>query len=87
MNYLPKLVTFDGEARSGKGTIVQMTKAYLRDERGYNPMLIDRGQAFRSLVVAAQRASVDIDSPDSIDDFLNNQVVLHLKNATCSRNQ
>jgi cytidylate kinase len=70
---VPKLITFDGEARSGKGTIVQMTKAYLRDERGYNPMLIDRGQAFRSLVVAAQRASVDIDSPDSIDDFLNNQ--------------
>lgn len=69
---VPKLITFDGEARSGKGTIVQMTKAYLRDECGYNPMLIDRGQAFRSLVVAAERAGVDLDNPHAVDVFLEN---------------
>ena len=66
----PMLVTFDGEARSGKGTIVQATKDFLRDECGLKTMLIDRGQTFRALVVAAGRAGVDIDDPKSIDDYL-----------------
>lgn len=70
---LPKLITFDGEARSGKGTIVQATKDYLRDECGYKVMLIDRGQTFRVLVVAAARAGVDMDNPDAIDEFLQNE--------------
>lgn len=67
------LVTFDGEARSGKGTIVQITKDYLRDERGYRVMLIDRGQTFRVLVVAAERAGVDLDNPEAIDTYLENE--------------
>ena len=54
---IPKLITFDGEARSGKGTIVQATKDYLRDECGYHVMLIDAGQVFRVLVVAAIAAA------------------------------
>ena len=71
MNYdLQKLVTFDGEARSGKGTVVQATKDYLRDECGYSVMLIDAGQVFRVLVVGATRAGVDMDNPDAIDAFL-----------------
>lgn len=70
---VPKLVTFDGEARSGKGTIVQATKDYLRDECGYKVMLIDRGQTFRVLVVAATRAGVDMDDPEGIDAFLANE--------------
>lgn len=65
-----QLVTFDGEARSGKGTIVQYTKDFLRDECGYKVMLIDRGQTFRVLVVAAVRAGVDVDDPAAIDAFL-----------------
>jgi len=69
-NPLPILITFDGEARSGKGTIVQATKDYLRDNAGYKVMLIDAGQVFRVLVVAATRASVDLDNPDAIDEFL-----------------
>lgn len=69
---LPKLVTFDGEARSGKGTIVQATKDYLRDECGYKVMLIDAGQVFRVLVVGATKAGVDMESPDAIDSFLGN---------------
>lgn len=67
------LVTFDGEARSGKGTIVQVTKDFLRDERGYKVMLIDRGQTFRVLVVAAERAGVDLDDPEAIDAYLENE--------------
>lgn len=70
---VPMLVTFDGEARSGKGTIVQATKDYLRDECGYKVMLIDRGQTFRVLVVAAKRAGVDLDDPGAIDKYLENE--------------
>lgn len=72
-NNLPKLVTFDGEARSGKGTIVQATKDYLRDYEGYKVMLIDRGQAFRVLVVAAARAGTNLDDPGAIDAFLEDE--------------
>lgn len=67
---VPKLVTFDGEARSGKGTIVGLVKDYLRDECGYKVMLIDSGQVFRVLVVAMQRAGVDLDSPAAIDAYV-----------------
>ena len=69
-NNLPKLVTFDGEARSGKGTVVGLVKDYLRDIEGYNVMFIDAGQVFRVLVVAITRAGVDIDSPKAIDVYL-----------------
>lgn len=69
---LPFLVTFDGEARSGKGTIVQATKDYLRDDCGYKVMLIDAGQVFRVLVVGATKAGVDMDNPLAIDQFLGN---------------
>ena len=69
-NPIPKLVTFDGEARSGKGTVVGMVKDYLRDELGRTVMLIDRGQTFRVLVVAATRAGVDVDNATALDIFL-----------------
>lgn len=70
---LPKLITFDGEARSGKGTIVQATKDMLRDELGYKTMLIDAGQVFRCLVVAAGNAGVDLDNPAELDAFLSDE--------------
>lgn len=69
---VPILITFDGEARSGKGTIVQATKDYIRDECGRKVMLIDRGQTFRVLVVATARASVDNNDPAAIDAYLAN---------------
>lgn len=75
-NPIPKLVTFDGEARSGKGTVVGATKDYLRDECGYKVMLIDRGQTFRVLVVAAARAGVDLDNPAAIDAFLSDEATI-----------
>ncbi len=73
INLPPKLVTFDGEARSGKGTIVQYTKDFLRDEHGKKVMLIDAGQVFRVLVVAATRAGVDMNDPAAIDAFLSDE--------------
>lgn len=69
----PQLVTFDGEARSGKGTIVQATKDYVRDTLHKKVMLIDRGQTFRVLVVAAARAGVDLDDAAALDAFLNDE--------------
>ncbi len=72
-NHLPVLITFDGQARSGKGTIVQATKDYLRDERHYKVMLIDAGQVFRVLVVAAMRAGVDLDDETAVDSFLSDE--------------
>ncbi len=69
-NPLPKLITFDGEARSGKGTIVGRVKDALRDEYGHRVMLIDAGQVFRCLVVAATNRGVDLDNPKAINAFL-----------------
>ncbi len=70
---LPRLVTFDGEARSGKGTIVSATKDYLRDEEGQKVMLIDAGQIFRVLVIATQEAGVNLDNPEEIGSFLRSE--------------
>lgn len=69
-NPIPKLITFDGEARSGKGTVVGLVKDYLRDECGKKVMLIDAGQVFRVLVVAITEAGLDINSPEAIDGYL-----------------
>lgn len=74
MNELPKLVTFDGEARSGKGTIAHATRDLLRDEYSRKVMLIDAGQVFRSLVVAATKFGLDVDDTESIDAFLSNDL-------------
>ena len=73
-NPLPKLITFDGEARSGKGTVVQATKDYLRDYEGRNTMLIDAGQVFRVLVVAVSRAAIDVDDAAALDAFLADEI-------------
>jgi cytidylate kinase len=70
VNPLPQLITFDGEARSGKGTIVQGTKDYLHDEKGRKVMLIDGGQVFRVLVIAVTRAGIDPANAEAVDAFL-----------------
>ena len=67
---LPTLVTFDGEARSGKGTIVSLVKDYLRDELHRRVMLIDAGQVFRVLVVMMTEDGVDLDDADAMDAYL-----------------
>lgn len=74
---LPKLITFDGEARSGKGTVVQTVKDHLRDTLGYKVMLIDAGQVFRVLVVAAMRDGVSLEDPLAIDAFLGDETKVH----------
>jgi cytidylate kinase len=76
-NPFPILITFDGEARSGKGTIVQATKDYIRDTLGHKVMLIDAGQVFRVLVVAATRAGVDLTDAVAVDAFLADDTNIH----------
>ncbi len=49
-----------------------MTKDALRDSYGHKVMLIDAGQVFRCLVVAATNRSVDLDNAVAIDAFLGN---------------
>ena len=73
MNFLPKLITFDGDARSGKGTIVSLVKDYLRDELGRKVMLIDAGQVFRVLVVQMTQAQIDFDNAEKIDAYLRDE--------------
>lgn len=72
---LPVLVTFDGQARSGKGTIVHAVKRSLLSE-DIKTMLIDAGQVFRVLVVSATQHGVNCDSPDEIDQFLSDKTML-----------
>ncbi len=72
---LPILFTFDGQARSGKGTVVHAVKRSLQ-LRNINTMLIDAGQVFRVLVVSAIKHGVDVNSPDAIDLFLSDAQML-----------
>lgn len=72
---LPVLFTFDGHARSGKGTIAHAVKRSLQS-RGMTTMLIDAGQVFRVLVVSATQHGVDMDSPEQIDAFLADEAML-----------
>ena len=72
---LPVLFTFDGHARSGKGTIAHAVKRSLQS-RGIKTMLIDAGQVFRVLVVSANQHGVNVDSPDEIDAFLADESML-----------
>lgn len=72
---LPILITFDGQARSGKGTIAHALKKALNDA-DIKTMLIDAGQVFRVLAVSVIEQEVDINSPDAIDAFLSDQAML-----------
>jgi cytidylate kinase len=72
---LPVLITFDGQARSGKGTIVHAVKRSLQD-LGIKTMLIDAGQVFRVLVVSASQHGIDIDDTVAIDAFLSDESML-----------
>lgn len=67
MSPLPKLITFDGAARSGKGTIVSLVKDYLRDSLGLKVMLIDAGQVFRVLVTVLADDKIACDDASAID--------------------
>ncbi|MFZ1258660.1 MAG: (d)CMP kinase [Candidatus Saccharimonas sp.] len=70
---LPKLVTFDGQARSGKGTVVRLVKDYVREQLGRTVMLIDAGQVFRVLVVVMTERGINLDDPQAIDDYLSDE--------------
>jgi cytidylate kinase len=72
---LPILFTFDGQARSGKGTIVHAVKRSLQD-LGIETMLIDAGQVLRVLAVSANQHGIDLEDTDALDRFLDNETML-----------
>src|SRR5690349_14863257 len=63
------LETFEGTARSGKGTTVRKVRAASK-KRGEKVRVIDQGQKFRSLAFLAVRHAIDLDNPQLVDEFL-----------------
>jgi len=63
------VMTFEGEARSGKGTSVRAVRAALEAE-GYEVTIIDQGIKFRALAKIGVDQGVDLDNDDAITDFL-----------------
>lgn len=68
---IPKttVITFDGEARSGKGTSVGELRDAIK-ANGKTPLVIDQGKKFRALALVAIRRGGVIDYPDRLADFL-----------------
>lgn len=65
---LMKLVTIEGEARSGKGTA---TRAVVEELSGkFKIRVIDQGQKFRALAVCAVRQGVNTGDPATLQEFL-----------------
>jgi len=83
-NPLPVLVTFDGQARSGKGTIVHAVKRSLQSH-DIKTMLIDAGQVFRVLVVSTAQHGVNLEDPGAIDAFLADNQMLEETTALIKR--
>ncbi len=66
-----KIITFEGEARSGKGTSVRVVQARLLTD-GRSVLVIDQGQKFRVLAKLAQDRSVELQDQTAVTGFLRN---------------
>jgi cytidylate kinase len=64
-----KVITFEGEARSGKGTSVRAVYDKLIDE-GRNVVVIDQGQKFRVLAKLAHDKNVALQDQAAVTQFL-----------------
>ncbi len=64
-----KVLTFEGEARSGKGTSVQAVRESLV-ARGRSVLFIDQGVKFRTLAKLARDKGVSLDDQAQLTDFL-----------------
>lgn len=62
-----KLITIEGEARSGKGTA---TRAVVEAFSDKNVRVIDQGQKFRALAVCATRERISVDDATQLASFL-----------------
>jgi cytidylate kinase len=66
------LLTFEGEARSGKGTSVEAVRWALA-ERDYDVRVIDQGRKFRTLARLALDSGVALDKPAAVSAFLRDE--------------
>jgi cytidylate kinase len=71
---LTKLITFEGEARSGKGTSVRAVRDAFGREN-INASFIDQGQKFRAFAKLATERRVNLNDTDSVDNFINDSGV------------
>jgi cytidylate kinase len=64
-----KIITFEGEARSGKGTSVRAVKERLIAD-GRSAIVIDQGQKFRTLAKLALDRGVNLSAQGEVTNFL-----------------
>lgn len=64
-----KIITFEGEARSGKGTSVRAVHEQLTAE-GREVVVIDQGQKFRTLAKLALDQKINLADQRAVSDFL-----------------
>lgn len=69
-----KLITFEGEARSGKGTSAKAAFQVL-ERAGQNVTFIDNGQKYRVLARLAVDRGIDLFDQMAISDFLRSSMV------------
>jgi cytidylate kinase len=70
----PALITFEGEAGSGKGTCSKATKV-AAERLGLKVVLIDQGIKFRTLGLTALESGVDLQDPAATDAFLSDESI------------
>lgn len=71
---MTRLITFEGEARSGKGTSVRAVRGALQ-EAGRNVFFIDQGQKFRAFARLALDRNVPLEDQSAIGKFLDDPAV------------
>lgn len=67
---MTRLITFEGEARSGKGTSVRAVREALQ-AAGHEVSFIDQGQKFRAFARLALDRQVPLEDQNAVSEFLN----------------
>ena len=67
----PALITFEGEARSGKGTSVHAVYKALQ-AAGHSVVFIDQGQKFRAVAYQALEQGISLQDESALTEFLAN---------------
>ncbi len=65
---MSRLITIQGSARGGKGTLTKAFAAHLRER--YAVQVIDQGLKFRALAKLALKADVDIENLSALEVFI-----------------
>lgn len=74
--FVARIVTFEGGARSGKGTTVRAVARELRS-LDHEVLVIDQGLKFRSLAYLAIGKGLDLSRPQVVDEYLQQDTTRH----------